>query len=478
MSDIILQPAQQKWFNRIASNIFPAHHCYVDTSETGKGKTIVALALAKHYGIPLFVVGPATLAGQWRDTAALYGVEVVEYISYQSLRATKQKWVTRKPDDKGYTATSQLRDICAAGAFFVFDEWQNSANLTAQYYAALAVSTTALEHCASYCALLSATPMVRDSQVRQMLHFCNILKQTRLTRTGRGGIITMLGYQELLDFRRKARAENRAVGEMPFGYRKEMLVPYYTDVVKPFMVGGIVDNVKKTTSLHTANLHCTVSPATEPLLQSAVAALSSEAEYDPETHGRRSTGIKGEMASMLKEVHKHMSEIFVGRALEVLDQPNTKVVIFTRFSSHLHLLREMLEDVTGVLVLDGSVPAKKRGPVVDDFTSERMDSRVLLTQIKVGGVGINMQSRHPGMIIHGFCVPDWSFVDIEQAAGRIYRPPYLNDAHFSVVYPVTFELKAILRAIANASERAKRFVDADVSARKVPIADYPATYFV
>lgn len=482
MSAIELQPPQQEWFLRIAGTIYPTYHCYIDTSETGRGKTIVALAVAKHYGLSLFVVGIPTLRSQWTSEAARYGVELAEYVSYQSLRGSRCRWLEPSDDAERYQATRDLTALCEKGTLFVFDEWQNSANLTAQYYAARAVCNTALQHPASYCALLSATPMTCDKQVRQLLHFTGVMVHQRISRPGEhvdGVAVTVaLGYQELEQFHQLLRRDGHEVAPMP-PLTKTVLVKFYTEIVKPFMVGGIVDDTPKATRLHRSALHCSISRCTAPLLKSAIHALSNGAEYDAELHVARRKGIDGSMLHYLGEVHKHMSELFVARALEVLDRPLTKVVLFLKFKAHISLMRQMLEDVTGVLVLDGSVPQAKRGPAVDDFTGPDMTNRVLITQIRVGGVGVNMQSRVPGMQIHGFCVPDWSFVDIEQAAGRIYRSPYLNDAHFSVVYPVApggsqeIELHKLIEAIDKASTKVKAFVDGRVSARKVAISDYP-----
>src|SRR5207248_1679744 len=74
-------------FHRCHQNLL-AYPGYIDNSETGAGKTVVAMALAITLKLDLFVVCPMIVIPTWTDTAARYGVGIVEVINFESLRST------------------------------------------------------------------------------------------------------------------------------------------------------------------------------------------------------------------------------------------------------------------------------------------------------------------------------------------------------------------------------------------------------
>ena len=91
MSDSIaqkiqLQPYQKPWSQRII-DILSKSNFYVDGSPTGTGKTVVTLHTAQVLNLKVFVVCPlSSIDNVWNPTAEKYGIEIIDAISFQSLR--------------------------------------------------------------------------------------------------------------------------------------------------------------------------------------------------------------------------------------------------------------------------------------------------------------------------------------------------------------------------------------------------------
>ncbi|KAK6942145.1 HIRAN domain [Dillenia turbinata] len=99
--------------------------------------------------------------------------------------------------------------------------------------------------------------------------------------------------------------------------------------------------------------------------------------------------------------------------------PRTKSVIFSQFRKMLILLEEPLK-VAGFkfLRLDGSMNAKKRTQVIDEFCQPGVDSpTILLASLKASGAGINLTAASRVYILE----PWWNPAVEEQAMDRVHR---------------------------------------------------------
>jgi hypothetical protein len=80
---------QQPHFERLCE-ILARNYFAIDISDTGRGKTIAWLAVAKHFNFPIYAVSTRTAADTtWRRHAATYNVECLGTTSYQGLRSTR-----------------------------------------------------------------------------------------------------------------------------------------------------------------------------------------------------------------------------------------------------------------------------------------------------------------------------------------------------------------------------------------------------
>ena len=66
-------------------NIIPKikeSHIHIDGSDTGVGKTYIAIALAKYLGYDPFIICPKTIINNWYDVADIFDVTPLTIISF------------------------------------------------------------------------------------------------------------------------------------------------------------------------------------------------------------------------------------------------------------------------------------------------------------------------------------------------------------------------------------------------------------
>lgn len=100
---------------------------------------------------------------------------------------------------------------------------------------------------------------------------------------------------------------------------------------------------------------------------------------------------------------------------ETIDS-NKKIIIFSQFTSVLKKIGNKLEeDNINYLYLDGSIKAKERINLVDEFNNR--DKNIFLISLKAGGVGLNLTSA--SVVVH--FDPWWNPAVQDQATDRAHR---------------------------------------------------------
>ncbi|KAJ3048398.1 hypothetical protein HK097_010563 [Rhizophlyctis rosea] len=69
--------------------VLSEHHRALDASDTGTGKTFIAIHNAKRLGLNPFVICPKTVIGVWKEVAELFGVKLLGISNYEMLKGGK-----------------------------------------------------------------------------------------------------------------------------------------------------------------------------------------------------------------------------------------------------------------------------------------------------------------------------------------------------------------------------------------------------
>ncbi|MGL5417257.1 MAG: SNF2-related protein [Clostridium sp.] len=121
---------------------------------------------------------------------------------------------------------------------------------------------------------------------------------------------------------------------------------------------------------------------------------------------------------VIPEYKKISSKIEALRELVIeLIKEGKKVLVFSQFVSVLkEIEKELLKNQINIDYLDGSIDAKERIKLVNDF-NEQKEAGVFLISLMAGGVGLNLTSA--SVVIH--FDPWWNPKVQEQASDRAYR---------------------------------------------------------
>ena len=99
-----------------------------------------------------------------------------------------------------------------------------------------------------------------------------------------------------------------------------------------------------------------------------------------------------------------------------LKENNKKILLFSSFTSLLHLIEEQcIKEHVSYYLLDGSTPKEKRKQMVDAFQKDK--TTLFLISLKAGGSGLNLTSAQA--VIH--YDPWWNMSAKNQATDRAHR---------------------------------------------------------
>ena len=174
---ISLRDYQVEHCGRILASLVARGYA-LDASDTGTGKTVVALECCKRMGVIPLVVGPKSARGGWEDMAEQMGT-AVEFVNYEKLRGQRKngvadtEWLVEKPWGKGsYLAWKRPPDT------IIFDEVHRAGGTTSLNSKML----IAAKRQAQYILALSATAADDPRQMKALGYALNLHGLSERTR--------------------------------------------------------------------------------------------------------------------------------------------------------------------------------------------------------------------------------------------------------------------------------------------------------
>jgi hypothetical protein len=493
VKDLELRPWQIDWAHR-ASDILLRNHGYIDTSRMRSGKTFVTLWLAKKFSFRVLIVCPVIAIDVWKRTAAEYGVDVIDIISYQSLRSQKNHQPKHgllqrldsfvgKRNHVHFYPTKQYSDFINTGIFVIFDEIQNIKNNSDQYKACSSLILPLLSGGRSRFGLLSGTPFDKEDHAVNLLRLIGYIRSPRLFSVlPDSKELVLEGLQDLIDACRfiNSSETDLVLSDLPPVKRNIPSLCYslYIRVVKAHMSGAMTAPTDITGSFTVANGFYSICPDRASDLSAALADLALAVRFN------EGAGTAKINADSIGAVTKALVRIENSKTLDwsrvasqsLTSDPSLKVVISVNYSSTITDLKSLLLPFDP-LVLNGDVPAPKRSSIVQLFNDDP-SHRLLLMNTSVGGVGISLYSPLPHSPRLMFLSPSYKLLDVTQAAARIYGPGMTSSATVHMFYGlgVGASESGILSALARKTQILKGTLDLDVTPDLVLPGDYPSFY--
>lgn len=490
--------------NRI-ENILSRWHAYMDTSPMGAGKTYVTCALAKKYGFKLMVVGELAVLGKWRLVSDLFQLEIAEIVTYDGIRGT----VNRQPKTEflnrtssGFVVTEKFVKLVKSGVLLVFDEMQKLKNVTKQFEAA----TTLVNYIAlsnekhesnSRVALISATPADKPKHAYNIGKLLGIIRSKNLFFYDRSerkykpsGLFDLYKWAKLVNeplTNKLYQGTFNKTGMTEMGYKilTQVIIPSLassmpmpennipTDYKNGFYKMG--ENDVKQLAMGISILNRAVAF----LLKSSInnAEISNQGDIDDDsdpyatqnqtvTVGETSQTVSNfdfsDITRALIMIESAKINTIIRIAKKQLDvDKNGKVIIYVNYKNSIELIANQLQKYNPV-ILTGSIAIGRRNKLISQFQENNNNVRLLISITRIGSVGIDLDDKFGGHPRYMFIVPDYRFLDLYQATGRINRICTKSPATVRFIYGKRFQNEnRILDALAKKTTTTKDFIVTD-----------------
>jgi superfamily II DNA or RNA helicase len=379
--------------------------------DMGLGKTIQAIGavevLAKSAGVErILVIAPTAVKHQWKHEIERFSgrsVEVIEGLLPQRSAQFRSPSFYKITNYEVVHTDRELIDAWAPDVI-ILDEAQRIKNWKTRR--ARAVKQLASEHAI----VLTGTPLEnRLEELHSIVEFVDQFHLGPLFRflhehqhvddTGR-----IIGYKNLSDIARTLepilirRTKDEVLKELPERVDQHLFVPMTDEQWKHHnenekMVGEIVAKWKRRGFL-------------------------TEKEQRMLMVGLQNMRMSCNSTYLLDETTDHGMKVdeFAALAEDILEEPDTKIVVFSQWLRTHKLLSARLDAMNcGHVFYHGGLSRKKRNDGIREF-KENADARVFLST-DAGGVGLNLQNAS---VVINMDQP-WNPAVLEQRIARVHR---------------------------------------------------------
>ena len=471
---------------------------FIDTSQTGNGKTITTLYLAKElqkkYGTKVMIVGPSDTSlnndDGWLSNAKKYGISVKVATTYPALRGGRGKvshpWLIPDPKDKKkWTASEKFEKLCSEGLFLIFDEFHHTKNASISHFACAALVKMAKKY-RKVCrvALLSHTPGEKKEVYPQILRMTGLIastkmfkyipfvKEYRIENYGLGELKNLclkLSPNSELDIEDMMRGMSKSKSQLVC---KELYDTYIRSIIT-FAMPKPKNDFKATL----VNSFLETDEKSLLMVQQGIDILSGAVNWNAANQqvGDASQWSLENIGNGLKMVERgkllSMAR-YINRGVE--KNPNKKFVVScgARGLEHHEILRkliyrqstpedyhdiiselrekndewrrlpkDMINYITGFIcgkvgpkVLNGSVKKKDRVKIIKEFQEDSNKTWCLIISPGIGSESISLHDKHGKRDREMLIIPDYFFSRTIQSSGRVNRTGMKSAAKVMIVY--------------------------------------------
>jgi superfamily II DNA or RNA helicase len=432
MNEISLYPYQQEAAVRLAEAV-TTYGSALDASDTGVGKTYVALGVAQILGLPPLIVSPKSVITSWRNAAAALGVEPIAVVNVEKLKAGRQPYLKRS----GKTFVWNL----PRGSLVIWDECQNASGYKSQNGKVLAY--TKAYGLKTLC--LSATCADSPLKMRALGYLLGLhaFKDHYDWCLRHGCYKNPWGALEYVKSESISEIHMRAIHHAIFPKKGNRIRIQELDV---FPENAIFADAYDLDSYTDA-------------VNEIYARMGAELQ-DPEMASNPLTVMlrAGQAAELCKV------PLLVDLATESLDEEKS-VVVFVNFRDTLVQLTEALARHSPRTIYGGQA-GDERDAAIAAFQAD--SSRVMVAMIQAGGVGVSLHDlngKHPRVSLIS---PTFNAVQLKQALGRIHRAGGRTKCVQRLVFAAgTVEEKAC-KAVRKKLNNIARLNDGDLSCGFMP----------
>jgi superfamily II DNA or RNA helicase len=424
--------------------------CILDASDTGTGKTYVAIALSHILNLKPFIICPKSVISNWTNVAKELNVEIFGVSNYESLKAGKyytpdlEKVVCPyldiiKTDKKDANSNSESDDIYDELAKeekkekFFLSEKKNEKKVTPdcnfifQLPKDIIVIFDEAHRCKNHSSDTSKLLLSILSCKNKMLLLSATITDKILCFKTFGKAFGF--YDDIKKFRiwmrRQKIANKKKYGDKELD--NDMMLRIINDNVFPKKgsrmkiceLGDLFPQNQIIAKLYYCNNYEEIQKEYE--------IIKEIFEEYKEKEGSVSFPLAQIMYARMR-IEQFKIPIFIDLANEALDN-GYSIVIFTCFRDTMLNLAEQLK--TDCLI-HGEQSLEERNSCIQDFQSNKC--RVIIAMISAGNVGISLHDIHGGHPRMSLISPSWNGIELKQCLGRIHRAGSKSPALQRLIY--------------------------------------------
>lgn len=436
MNPIILADYQKPHYDRLL-NIMRKHYGAIDTSAMGAGKTVTTTYLAQKNGFrSMLVFGPTQLKEPWEAEARRQGIHL-EFFNYTRLSNANFPYTT-KDYEGNIVATHTFRTLLNSNVLIVFDEVANLKNASSSRTAnAHAMIRALLESkSGSRVIALSATPIDKEEQTGELMKSVGIVKQTELyyyDKSTREYYAT--GINDMIDFANTINAAltQQIVEQYLYPLNKASVQKTAFELYLHIIKGEIASSmIRPTLEKDAYNGYFKMDENDYKTLKDGVNQLKDAVGFRNGQVEKGKHNMGGVVAAQTI-IEKAKMPTIIRAARQVLeDDINSKVLIFVQYKDSVNQVLEKMAEYHPIAIV-GDVLAENRQALLDVFQQPNHHRRVIVANLKIASSGLNLgdtDGRFPRYI---FMVPNYHFIDLQQASGRATR---LNSKSVATIFLV------------------------------------------
>ena len=477
-SELVLMPHQVNHFRKLFSVLETKPSC-VDFSQTGGGKTFIAMKMALTRNLRVFIVCPASTQGMWKKLTSEYGVSVEVIISYESLRGRSNKlnhsYLTRggTKKDPFFHASSKMKTLIDGngidneGILVIYDEAQKMKNLkTTTVKAAHGLSNEIAKAFNSRGSTKSRIMLLTASPLEKIEHSYPLMLAMGLsdsmsvsTYDPSKGDHDLRGFKQIydtcisLDEDITVNVADSITASSKIKHIRNICFELFAEVIVPFMGSGVECERQGIYR----DRFCNIDNDDDKTTMDEGMSILRESINITNGEGTINQGSLGAITTALKTMETAKLGIIAREAKAVLDEnENNKVLIFVNYISSFDKIADYLEDY-GVAIFFGKTKKIDRNNIVAKYQEQNSDLRVIIANTSVGGVGLSLDDQDGNYPRYVFVVPTYNFITLYQACGRVDRAKTASIPHIKFIYSKEHEMeKRILLSLKDKSEVLRR----------------------
>lgn len=362
---------------------------------------------------------------------------------------------------------------------FVFDECHKIKNKNQQHKAIKAIATACLQVLKfNRLMFTSATPITEKEHLINFLQLIGYIRSPTLSiHHKHNGHLELLGAKDLIDICEKYDLEttkyicdtfpldSRNVEDFCFKLFLEVLHSRLLVAMPPIDIPY---------QKYVRNTYVTVSDDLYKEYEEIVQGISEAAHYNKKTgiYDRKRANW-AEIHNGLIKAHAFKTILAEAKTRQILkDNPSAKVVIVGKYIETCLLpLAERLKDLNPILIYGKTTNRKQ---LFDKFNDDP-NSRVLLGQIEVIGLGNSLDDQVGDAPRRMLIFPSYEIDSIHQAHGRIYRQATKSDAYVDLLYVRGDCLESsLLNSLARKTDVIKQFLKVQTEHGILYPGEYPS----